>query len=132
MPCAANDACGADSRAGCDKDSAKSPRPLWGIQRSWLLGRTRLRLDPLGRKGDGWTFIASLKAGRSILMSSHILDDVERVCTWVGIMQTGKLVVEAPLDQLLRATPNRSSISSSSVGSDELAAALQHQSWSRT
>ncbi|MBN2378092.1 MAG: ABC transporter ATP-binding protein [Sedimentisphaerales bacterium] len=40
------------------------------------------------------------KQGRTILFSSHILSDVERIADRVGILLAGKLVVDCPLDQL--------------------------------
>jgi ABC-2 type transport system ATP-binding protein len=58
-------------------------------------------LDPLGRK-EVLDLTASLAGEATIVMSSHILADVQRVCEWVGIMQRGRLLVEAPLEELLR------------------------------
>jgi ABC-2 type transport system ATP-binding protein len=40
------------------------------------------------------------KEGRTILFSSHILSDVERIADRVGILAAGKLVVDCPLEQL--------------------------------
>ena len=40
------------------------------------------------------------KQGRTILFSSHILSDVERIADRVGILTAGKLVVNCPLEQL--------------------------------
>ncbi|MFC1633223.1 ATP-binding cassette domain-containing protein [Planctomycetota bacterium] len=40
------------------------------------------------------------KQGRTILFSSHILSDVERIADRVGILTAGKLVVDCPLEQL--------------------------------
>ena len=40
--------------------------------------------------------------GKTILFSTHILDDVERVCDTVGMIDAGKLVFEKPLAQLLK------------------------------
>ena len=40
------------------------------------------------------------KDGRTILFSSHILCDVERIADRVGILMAGKLVVDCPLEQL--------------------------------
>ncbi|MCK5114952.1 MAG: ABC transporter ATP-binding protein [Phycisphaerae bacterium] len=40
------------------------------------------------------------KQGRTILFSSHILSDVERIADRIGILLAGKLVVDCPLDQL--------------------------------
>ena len=38
--------------------------------------------------------------GRTILMSSHHLSEVERVADWVGIIDHGKLLLEARLDDI--------------------------------
>ena len=38
--------------------------------------------------------------GKTVLLSSHILSDVERVADEIGIMAHGKLKVSEPLDQL--------------------------------
>ncbi len=40
------------------------------------------------------------KQGRTILFSSHILSDVERIADRVGILAAGKLVVDCPLEEL--------------------------------
>jgi ABC-2 type transport system ATP-binding protein len=40
------------------------------------------------------------KDGRTILFSSHILSDVERIADRVGILAGGKLVVDCPLEEL--------------------------------
>jgi ABC-2 type transport system ATP-binding protein len=56
-----------------------------------LLDEPVSALDPAGRR-DMLLCIERLKAGRTILMSTHILDDVERVCDTVGIINHGRLV----------------------------------------
>lgn len=40
------------------------------------------------------------RQGRTILFSSHILNDVERIADRVGIIVAGKLVVDCPLEEL--------------------------------
>ena len=40
------------------------------------------------------------KDGRTILFSSHILSDVERIADRIGILVAGKLVADCPLEQL--------------------------------
>ena len=40
------------------------------------------------------------KDGRTILFSSHILSDVERIADRIGILVAGRLVVDCPLDDL--------------------------------
>ena len=63
-------------------------------------------LDPAGRK-DVLELIEGLRGQCTVLMSSHILADVERVCDTVGILARGRLVVEGKKDELLAryATP---------------------------
>ncbi len=40
------------------------------------------------------------RQGRTILFSSHILSDVERIADRIGIIAAGKLVVDCPLEEL--------------------------------
>ncbi len=40
------------------------------------------------------------QTGVTIFFSSHIIDDVERVADWIGILHEGKLIVQSPLDDL--------------------------------
>jgi ABC-2 type transport system ATP-binding protein len=57
-------------------------------------------LDPAGRK-EVLDMIAGLRGQCTVFMSTHILADVERVCDTIGIIDHGKLVVEAPQAELL-------------------------------
>ena len=57
-------------------------------------------LDPEGRR-DVLELIASLRGHATVLFSTHVLADVERICDRVGILDHGRLVVEGPLADLL-------------------------------
>jgi ABC-2 type transport system ATP-binding protein len=57
-------------------------------------------LDPAGRK-EVLEMIEGLRGQCTVFMSTHILADVERVCDTVGIINQGKLVVEANQQELL-------------------------------
>ncbi len=57
-------------------------------------------LDPEGRR-DMLELVASLRGEATVLFSSHVLADVERVCDQVAILDHGRLVVEGPIDDLL-------------------------------
>jgi ABC-2 type transport system ATP-binding protein len=57
-------------------------------------------LDPAGRR-DVLELIGSLRGSATILMSTHILNDVERICDRVAILDHGRLVTEGPMDELL-------------------------------
>jgi ABC-2 type transport system ATP-binding protein len=43
-----------------------------------------------------------LRRGSTVFLTSHVLDVVERLCTHVGIIADGKLVEQAPLDEIRR------------------------------
>ncbi len=57
-------------------------------------------LDPEGRR-DVLGLIASLRGETTVLFSSHVLGDVERICDRVAILDHGQLVVEGAIDELL-------------------------------
>lgn len=65
-----------------------------------LLDEPVSALDPAGRK-EVLEMIEGLGSECTVIMSSHILADVERVCDTVGIINHGKLVVQAPKQELL-------------------------------
>jgi ABC-2 type transport system ATP-binding protein len=57
-------------------------------------------LDPEGRR-DVLELVASLRGEATILFSTHVLADVERICDRVAILDHGRLVVEGTLAELL-------------------------------
>ena len=57
-------------------------------------------LDPAGRR-DVLEMISRLRGTCTVFMSTHILNDVERVCDRVGILDHGRLIAEAPMAELL-------------------------------
>ncbi len=57
-------------------------------------------LDPEGRR-DLLALIAGLRGSTTVLFSTHVLADVERVCDRVAILDHGRLVVEGALEDLL-------------------------------
>lgn len=67
-----------------------------------LLDEPSSALDPLGRQ-EVVGIIQNLKnLGKTIFLSTHILSDIEQVCTRVGILHGGKIVLEDDLDTLIR------------------------------
>jgi ABC-2 type transport system ATP-binding protein len=57
-------------------------------------------LDPQGTR-EVRALVAELAAeGATVLLSTHLLAEVEQVCTHVGVMHRGKLVAQEPLAQL--------------------------------
>ncbi len=67
----------------------------------YLLDEPSSALDPEGRL-DMVNIIEELKSqGKTVFLSTHILNDIERVCDRVGIIHDGKIVVEDKLDSLI-------------------------------
>ena len=59
-------------------------------------------LDPQGTR-EVRTLIQELAADDvTVLVSSHLLSEVEQVCTHVGVMHVGKLVAQGTMDELRR------------------------------
>jgi ABC-2 type transport system ATP-binding protein len=56
-------------------------------------------LDPAGRH-DVLNLLASLRGQVTVFMSSHILEDVEKVCDRVGIIDRGRLIADAAMTEL--------------------------------
>jgi len=65
-----------------------------------LLDEPVSALDPAGRR-ELLELIDNLRAQSTVLMSSHILADVERVCDTIGIIDKGRLVIQASREVLL-------------------------------
>ena len=57
-------------------------------------------LDPEGRR-DVLELVAGLRGTMTVVFSTHVLADVERICDRVAILDRGRLVIEAALDDLL-------------------------------
>jgi ABC-2 type transport system ATP-binding protein len=59
-------------------------------------------LDPAGMH-EMRTMIESLAAeGRTVVLSSHLLDEVERSCDAVAIVDHGRVIRQGPIDELIR------------------------------
>lgn len=71
-----------------------------------LMDEPASALDPAGRRGI-LNLIAEQRGRRTVILSSHILADVQEVCDTVGVMQRGRLIYQGSLEDLLtgRATP---------------------------
>jgi ABC-2 type transport system ATP-binding protein len=59
-------------------------------------------LDPEGRR-DLLELIGGLRGEATVVFSTHVLSDVERICDRVAILDRGRRVTEGPLDELLAA-----------------------------
>ncbi|MFA5635486.1 MAG: ABC transporter ATP-binding protein [Anaerovoracaceae bacterium] len=67
-----------------------------------ILDEPSSALDPEGRS-DVLRLIAEMKQmGKTVLFSTHILSDVERVCDRVGMIAEGSMIMEKTISQLQR------------------------------
>lgn len=56
-------------------------------------------LDPLGRK-EILDILAQVKKHTTVIFSTHILSDVERICDEVGLLHQGKLAVGGNIEEI--------------------------------
>jgi ABC-2 type transport system ATP-binding protein len=74
---------------------AKRPRLL-------VLDEPAASLDPLARH-DFWSALMTAVAedGLSVVLSSHVVGELERVCDYLVVLSTGQVQVAGPIDDLL-------------------------------
>ena len=58
-------------------------------------------LDPEGIAEVRKIIVSERNKGKTIIIASHILDEVEKVCTHVGVLKMGKLIASGRVDKLL-------------------------------
>jgi ABC-2 type transport system ATP-binding protein len=86
------------------RQRTKLAQALVGDPELVLLDEPTAGLDPLGRE-EMLTLVARLGSfGISVLMATHLLDDVQRVCDQVVMLDAGRLVVSGATDSLLERT----------------------------
>lgn len=68
-----------------------------------LLDEPAAALDPLGRR-DVLEVMQRLRSLTTILYSTHLLDDVQRVSDMVVVLKGGEQIVQAPIETLLGAS----------------------------
>ena len=83
-------------------------------------------LDPEGI-ADIRTLISNIgKTGKTIIIASHILDEIEKICSHVAIMRKGVLLSSGTLDEILG---NGTSITIASENMDALRTAIGKINW---
>ncbi len=97
-----------------------------------LLDEPTSSLDPAGRY-EVLNLIDQLRGQVTVFLSSHILQDIERICDIIGIIHKGELILVARREDLLNEYPvnvvelqlNRASLSLA----DQFLSALQVKPW---
>ena len=66
-----------------------------------LLDEATSGMDAIARREFERSVIDTLQSsGRTILFAGHQIDEMERICDWVGVIQGGKLLLEMPIETL--------------------------------
>jgi len=112
---------GMKQRLGVAQALINAPRLL-------LLDEPTSALDPMGRK-DVLDMLTSLRGRTTVFFSTHILADVERVCDTVAILDRGRVVAQAPIDELKAGYGQQKVVVEVTGGADELTEQIGHQSW---
>ena len=78
---------------------------LLGKPELLVLDEPSSALDPEGRRAVV-DLIRELKAeGRTVILSTHILSDIERVCDRIALIDSGRILLEGAVDELLGEGP---------------------------
>lgn len=96
-----------------------------------LLDEPTGALDPMGRK-DVLELIASLRGRTTVFFSTHILGDAERVCDSVAILDSGRVVAQAPIEELKERYSKQKIVVEVTEGADLLAAAISQCGWAKS
>jgi len=75
---------------------------LLGDPKVLVLDEPTNGLDPVGIAEIRELMIEFRKSGHTIIMASHLLDEVEKVCTHVAILKTGELITTGEVNEVLQ------------------------------
>jgi ABC-2 type transport system ATP-binding protein len=74
---------------------------LLGSPKVLVLDEPTNGLDPVGIAEMRELIVELRHAGHTIIMASHLLDEVEKVCTHVAILKTGELLTTGDVEEVL-------------------------------
>src|SRR5690606_13674097 len=73
-----------------------------------ILAEPASGLDPRARVEIRELLVELAKMGKTIFFSSHILADVAEICTHIGIVEAGQMVIQGSMDEMrAQLTPHR-------------------------
>jgi ABC-2 type transport system ATP-binding protein len=74
---------------------------LLGDPKVLVLDEPTNGLDPVGIAEIRQLIIELRSSGHTIIMASHLLDEVEKICTHVAILRTGELLTSGEVDEIM-------------------------------
>ena len=78
---------------------------LLGDPQLLLLDEPMNGLDPAGMAEMRDMILSMVAEGRTVVLSSHLLDEVERTCDAVAIVDRGGIIQQGPISELLAGAP---------------------------
>jgi len=90
-----------DSLSGGQKQRVAIARALAMNPEVILFDEPTSALDPVGRK-EILDILSSVTEETTVLFSTHVLSDVERICDHVALLHDGSIVVQGTLENLKR------------------------------
>jgi len=75
---------------------------LLGDPKVLVLDEPTNGLDPVGIAEIRELIVGLKKSGHTIIMASHLLDEVEKVCTHVAILKTGYVITTGDVNEVLQ------------------------------
>jgi ABC-2 type transport system ATP-binding protein len=121
----------ADSKVG---DYSQGMKQRLGIANALLhrpsliiLDEPTSGLDPQGMKGVRELLAGLADGGTTIVLSSHLLHEVEQVCDRAVIINKGRIVVQGPVDELRPASSKVKLLTSDQARAQAVAATLLGQ-----
>jgi len=86
-----------------------------------ILDEPTTGLDPIGTRQIKDLIIQLAKRGKTIILCSHLLADVEDVCDRISILYGGKIQAMGKVDELLKHTDKKQIITSNLISDEALA-----------
>jgi ABC-2 type transport system ATP-binding protein len=83
-----------------------------------LLDEPASGLDPVARIEMRELIRELRRMGKTILISSHIVPEVEELCTWIGVIDGGRMVQVGPKAEILRGMAGRRRLRIEIAGAD--------------
>jgi ABC-2 type transport system ATP-binding protein len=92
-----------------------------------ILDEPTVGVDPQSRSAVLDRVVELARAGTAVLFASHYMEEIERTCDRVGVMDRGRLIVEGRLDELVRSVGRQPRAKLSADGDAQAALALANR-----